>query len=92
MADNNLIYLKAIEKWGHKAQLEMLLEESIELALATRKFLREFNQERADDLCGEVADVQIMIEQLMFMYPEMREKVAQIKEEKTARLLKRILK
>lgn len=30
----------ALKKWGPKSQLEMALEESIELSLALRKYLR----------------------------------------------------
>ncbi|AQW91315.1 hypothetical protein CMU89_16970 [Elizabethkingia anophelis] len=65
-----LLYEKALEKWGHKSQLEMLQEESTELALATRKYIRNPNEETLTALASEVADVKIMIEQLAFMIPD----------------------
>ena len=40
------VYKKAIQTWGKIPQVEMALEESIELALAIRKYLREPTPER----------------------------------------------
>lgn len=54
---------KAIEKYGEKAQLEMLMEESLELSLAVRKFLRDPSTSRHLDVISEIADVENMIEQ-----------------------------
>jgi len=58
------VYQMAVEKWGEKAQLEMMQEECAELITA----ISHFNRGRitSDELCGEIADVQIMIQQ---MYP-----------------------
>lgn len=84
------IYKKTIEKWGQTAQLEMAQEEAIELALAVRKFIRNGNDKTFDDLSNEMADVEIMTEQIKFMYPEIEEKIQEHKKFKLDRLSKRV--
>lgn len=59
----------AIDTWGEQSQLEMLQEESTELALAARKFIRVQNDERFQNLASEIADVEIMINQIKIMFP-----------------------
>ena len=86
----NKLYKKAVRKWGLRAQLEMVQEEATELSLAARKFIRNQNQEKLDELFSEVADVQIMIEQVLYLFPEAFEKIHKIKTEKLERLEKRI--
>ena len=57
------IYAEAIKKWSIKIQLEMLAEESLELALAVRHFQRgRINS--LDCLVEEMVDVEIMLEQI----------------------------
>jgi NTP pyrophosphatase (non-canonical NTP hydrolase) len=87
---SNEIYKKTIEKWGKTAQLEMAQEEATELALAVRKFIRKPNDKTFDDLSNEMADIEIMIEQIKFMYPEISEKIQIHKEFKLERLSKRV--
>jgi len=84
------IYKKTIEKWGKRAQLEMAQEESTELALAIRKFIRQDSEERLIDMCGEMADVEIMIEQIKFMFPSAQSRIDEIKSFKLDRLSKRV--
>ena len=91
------LYQKAIEKWGVVSQIEMLNEESIELALAVRKFLRnnknpEYEFTNATNLIEEIADVEIMIEQLCFIFTNFREQIQDVKDFKLQRLEKRINK
>jgi hypothetical protein len=76
---------------GIRSQLEMAQEESTELALAIRKFIRQQNDERFDDMVGEIADVEIMIEQLKLMFPGIQEKVDPMKAFKINRLKERII-
>lgn len=89
------LYQKAIEKWGVVSQIEMLNEESTELALAVRKYIRHW---KSDDikyvinLVEEIADVEIMIEQVCSIHPHFRDKIEEIKEFKLQRLEKRINK
>lgn len=60
------LYKKAIEKWGVSLQLVMLMEESAELIQATSKVLRKGDKENSvwRKLAEEIADVEIMIEQI----------------------------
>ena len=91
------LYQKAIEKWGAVSQIEMLNEESIELALAVRKFLRnnrnpEYEFTNSTNLIEEIADVEIMIEQLCYIFMNFREQIQDVKDFKLQRLEKRINK
>lgn len=88
--DNKEVFLKAIEVWGDRSQLEMAQEESTELALAIRKFMRQSTPERFSDLCGEIADVEIMIEQLKLMLPDSQKLVDEFKVFKINRLKDRL--
>jgi len=58
------VYQKAIEKWGVNAQVDMVQEECLELALAIRKYRREPNEKRFEEFIDEVADVTIMVNQM----------------------------
>lgn len=62
--DAKNVYQKAIEKWGVDAQVDMMQEECLELALAIRKHRREPTKERFEDFIDEVADVIIMANQM----------------------------
>jgi NTP pyrophosphatase (non-canonical NTP hydrolase) len=91
MENTKEIFEKAIEVWGVRSQLEMAQEESTELALAIRKFIRQQNDEKFDDMIGEIADVEIMISQLKLMFPAIQEKVDTMKSFKINRLKERII-
>lgn len=84
------LYARALETWGELAQVEMLMEESIELALATRKFIRNKNDITFKKLAEEVADVEIMIEQTKLMFPSLEILTPNIKDSKLARLKLRL--
>ena len=89
------LYKKAIEKWGAVSQIEMLNEESTELALAVRKFIRHWKSddvEYINNLIEEMADVEIMMEQVCYIYPHFKGKIEEVKEFKLQRLEKRINK
>lgn len=66
------ILREAINKWGQDSQLEMLEEESIELALALQKLKRvggrALNTKRIDDVYDELADMTIMLAQANFIF------------------------
>ncbi|AGO48371.1 nucleoside triphosphate pyrophosphohydrolase [Cellulophaga phage phi10:1] len=85
-------YKMAIEKWGEKSQLEMAQEEATELALAVRKHIRNNNDASFSNLIEEIADTEIMIEQIVFMHRDFcfRQMVDSQKAFKITRLLKRI--
>jgi len=77
------IYKKSIEKWGKGLQILMLHEEMAELQKETCKELRD----KGDivKLAEEVADVEIMLEQVKFML-----KINQLVEESKIGKLKRL--
>ena len=83
------IYGVAIKKWGNRAQLEMAQEEATELALAVRAVIRG-KDGSLEDLPGEIADVEIMIEQLKMMYPQLVKSVGYAKRTKIKRLKGRL--
>ena len=84
------IFFKAIEKWGAKSQYEMAQEEATELALAIRKHIRNNNHKSFTDLAGEIADVNIMIEQIYLMNPTIEKEAAKIYKQKLERLERRV--
>lgn len=62
------IYELATKTWGKEAQMNQAIEECLELGLAIRKQLRNNTEESYMNLIDELADVEIMIEQICFMY------------------------
>lgn len=67
--DNKLLD-KAIQTWGIEAQLEMVIEECLELALALQKLkrLRGDMTQKEKNVIDEIADVKIMIKQAEKMF------------------------
>ncbi|MBR4932470.1 MAG: hypothetical protein IKZ02_05540 [Alphaproteobacteria bacterium] len=61
------ILKKAITKWGNHSQLLMVLEEMSELQ---KEILKNINRQKdnVDAIIDEVADVEIMLEQLKYIY------------------------
>lgn len=90
MEEFKTVFERAIEVWGERSQLEMAQEESTELALAIRKFIRQPNEKRFLDMAGEIADVEIMIAQIKMMYPSIEERVEVLKVFKINRLETRL--
>ena len=82
--DNRELYEKAIEKWGTDAQVIMALEECGELIVAITQGARG----RDVSIIEEIADVQIMMEQLAILYGE--EQVEYVKNQKLKRLKQRL--
>ena len=88
------LYQEAMEKWGIKLQIGVLAEECVELAKPCLKMVRQleafgyYKDEVHKSLLEEVADVQIMINQLMYGYlsPKDVEAVEAIKQAKLARV------
>lgn len=58
---------RAIIKWGNHSQLLMVLEEMSELQ---KEILKNINRQKdnIDAIIDEVADVEIMLEQLKYIY------------------------
>jgi len=83
------LYKQAIETWGDRAQLEMAQEEATELALAIRRLIRG-KDGALEELIGEIADVEIMIEQIKYMTPHITNDIETTKDFKLERLRGRL--
>lgn len=57
------LYKKAIAKWSGEVQLSMLEEECLELALAVKHYRRK-RTDSFEHLMEEMADVEILLEQI----------------------------
>ena len=83
----NELYEKAVEKYGLQAQSLVAIEEMTELSKVILKgFRNEINKE---ELTDEIADVEIMLEQLK-QFHEIGNKVRDRKRYKKIRLEKRL--
>jgi NTP pyrophosphatase (non-canonical NTP hydrolase) len=63
---NNDLYQLALDKWGVDVQLTVVMEELSELIKEVCKLKR--NNGHLDHLAEEIADVEIMCEQLRYIY------------------------
>lgn len=81
------LYEQAKEKFGVKGQLIKTLEELTELSLEIHRLLE--NRCGYFSMIEEIADVQIMTEQLMYL-TNVKEEVEIVKKEKLQRLKERI--
>lgn len=89
--ERNELLKQAIQKWGNNSQMDMVIEERAELIKAINKFRRSPTSENLKELCGEVADVEIMCEQARIMLNK-NGLIDTIKEEKLERLRVRLEK
>jgi hypothetical protein len=81
------LYEKAIQEFGEKSQVLMLLEEMSELQKAILKSLREPFADYSKEIIDEVSDVEITLEQVKYMLG-INKKVYARKKFKKARLKK----
>ena len=79
------ILIDAIDTYGERSQEDMLIEEMSELTKALIKHRRYNTEETRADILEEIADVQITLMQLIFMY----ENPAEIVSAKLQRLKQR---
>lgn len=84
-AERDVVYQKAIAKWGTSMQLKMVAEECAELIKAVLKLDRTVNGSDFQSVREEMADVHIMLEQLEFIVgrPDI---IKEIKKKKLERL------
>ena len=79
----------AINIYGVDAQIDIAVEECSELIKALMKFRRGSGEETtAHDVCEEIADVEIMVDQLQLVFDS--EYVDFVREEKIKRLERRL--
>lgn len=88
MQNEKAIYKKAINLWGVNNQIEMLVEECAEVIHSIKKLHRKRISKR--DVCGELADLEIMLEQMRLIFNPID--IDRAREQKISRLLDRILK
>ena len=62
------IYRRTIEKWGEQAQLDQAVEESAELIATLKHYAR--GKVGRDAVILELADVYLMVGQLIYMFGE----------------------
>lgn len=90
----NHLYIRAIALWGNKAEIRQSIEELGELIVALAKRDRFKNGSTVVDVLEEMADVEIMLEQLkmMFDYPldSLETKFDALKQQKLERLKRRL--
>jgi len=75
--------------YGFASQSRQTIEEMAELTVALSKMHREYSKKNLDNIIEELADVQIMIEQMMYLTSSKNE-VKQIMEQKIKRQLARM--
>jgi len=77
--------MKAIAKWGRTSQIDMLQEECAELIVAINKYKRN-NVGTIEAVLEEIADVEIMIDQIKVLLEVNELRVDVFKEKKIDRL------
>ena len=91
------LYKKALQYWGRHAQIDMMIEEASELIVALQHYKRyllnhpinEYNREYGEHVCEEIADTQIMLNQMKLIFS--KADVAKYRYKKLERLVERIL-
>ena len=90
LRETKKLYKAAVKKWGLPLQMGMLMEECAELIQATSKVIRKGDREMNTwrNLAEEMADVEIMIEQLkqQITWADMKTMTATYKHDKLLRL------
>jgi NTP pyrophosphatase (non-canonical NTP hydrolase) len=81
------LYLACIAKYGVTNQLRQVQEEAAELIQAINKFCRCCDDDTYDKLCSEIADMEVMIEQIKLIINE-NSRIQEFKEYKLNRLVK----
>lgn len=85
------MYKEVIEFYGRECQCRMMMEECGELIQAVNKMLRYPNDVQVrDNLVGELADVSIMIEQMLEVFDVSEDELVKKMVEKNVRILNRI--
>jgi hypothetical protein len=79
------IYAKALKMWGKESQINVAIEELAELITVLAKRNRKINGKNNDEICEEIADVEIVLNQLKMIYDS--EKIKNIKYKKLERFL-----
>lgn len=73
------------DHFGYEKQKNMLIEEMAELIQALNKFDRKKNEEAYENIIEEMADVELMIDQVRYLLDINKEAIEEIKAEKVRR-------
>ena len=89
--NNNItdVLENAIHTYGVSLQLVIAIEEMAELTQAISKSFR--GEENRDDIIGEVADVIVMLEQIILIYNLDHQDIENMIQERLARLERKLL-
>ena len=79
---------KCIELWGESDQIRQTVEECAELITVLAKYGRNVNGSTKEEICEEIADVEIMINQMKIVFDNSL--IDSYKQMKLARLNKRV--
>ena len=88
-ASETEVFRKAIDTYGEESQMHMVLEEMSELAKEICKLLRYSKNQRKRHVAEEVADVEIMLEQIKMIF-HIDDDVEMWRLDKTVRLKKKL--
>lgn len=87
LTERNKVYSRALETYGKESQTTMVFEEMAELQKELCKNAR--GKENRTAIAEEIADVQIMLEQMMLLH-SCYDMVQEFKNQKVERLAERI--
>lgn len=90
MADRERKLLYLIDHYGTLNQKLIAIEEMAELQKAIVKTIRQNSKENTEAIIEEIADVQVMLEQLKIIF-SCRPKIDEIMDAKIDRQIKRIM-
>lgn len=90
MVDRGRKLLFLIDHYGTKKQQDIAIEELAELQKAIIKYRREPSDKTKEAVIEEIADVQVMLEQLKIIY-SCRTKIDAIMDAKIDRQIKRVM-
>ena len=88
---NNSLFQRCADKWGVESQVYQGAEECIELALALHHILRISKYKTLEKVIEEMADVELMIDQLKYLLEIPNSALAAVRKKKIYKL-RRLLK
>ena len=92
--ERDVLYKRAVEKWGTEGQLDQLIEEMAELTIAinkvkrAEKFIAQKKEGVMENFYEELADVKLCLEQMEYMFG--KENIDNMLEVKLQKFLKQL--
>jgi NTP pyrophosphatase (non-canonical NTP hydrolase) len=86
--EEKAVFISALEKFGNDNQIFQLFEEMGELTVAINGYRR--GRCTLEDVKEEIADVEIMLEQMKIIFNATEEDIEEHKQYKTTRLKERV--